>query len=690
MSAAASSSSNCSRLCRLIDNSLHQFTVHHTYHSHSTSVSSLPKDKDKDKQILIALSEVLKQIQLWTPKLNAYHSHNVKDLESASCLGGCASHSDDDNHCLANIVAHLKTNWDGFIHLVCVCLELAINNTLSYPSAPSSSEAEDFNSDSSKFDDVIRPRLTNANWCTVAGIIRVLRNILKYLKREDDDQLLEVYLNSVDSCLSNVHWDLFEEVHVGQNSVTQKNFCADALFFRSISGCHEPSIIFLGNFLQLLCSLVDESDFVEAAGGCIDKHPIRYKIINLVPKVLYWCLGKEGDYVDTCISQYFRHKLLVLMIRLSFQTCLECSTLVSWLQLLHTYFQELLWQPITQAESSLDDCLEGSPFFICVSNGETHLHSSHIQRQAIFLFLKISFTLISLKENTEKQCLCTTPNSCLTYESNSGLECCFRKKGLLELHKWLQGHFPTETFLDNEMYMERCVNFASSLLQLFMHEDDILFKMLLQLLGVPFCTEQQYHKEKGTFQDVKEDILFHVSNIFSPICLEKIGKKIMNEPKITILSLLTNTCFLHYDHEVLLDYLISKDMGISCAEYLLRCLRIICDSWNLFVEFSFNGKVINQSSCKKRKVSFDGSNFGADVTPMLVKNNGIITSQEKEYKRDHRYGSQHYITEPFEEAKECLLSLRNSVESLHKKNLFPYNPKVLLKRLTRFQELCFK
>jgi len=29
----------------------------------------------------------------------------------------------------------------------------------------------------------------------------------------------------------------------------------------------------------------------------------------------------------------------------------------------------------------------------------------------------------------------------------------------------------------------------------------------------------RYHKEKGTFQDVKEDIPFHVSNVFSPICL---------------------------------------------------------------------------------------------------------------------------------------------------------------------------
>lgn len=31
---------------------------------------------------------------------------------------------------------------------------------------------------------------------------------------------------------------------------------------------------------------------------------------------------------------------------------------------------------------------------------------------------------------------------------------------------------------------------------------------------------------------------------------------------------------LHYDHQVLLDYLISKDTGTSCAEYLLRCVKI--------------------------------------------------------------------------------------------------------------------
>lgn len=654
--------------------------------------------KVKEQQILIALSKVSKEIQLWTRKLLRY-SDNGKEAESA-CNSECSD--SEDHHCLTKIVADLavlltlesqyvrhlagnvlcfiseflaasESDWERFVHLVCVCVELAMANTLSYSSATSTTGAEDSNSDSSNFYAVVKPRLKNANWSTVAGIIRALRNILKYLKQDYDEHLLEVYLDSVDSCLSNVCWDLLDENCDGQNSGSQKNFSVDASFLRNTSVLQEPCVMFLGTFLQLLCSLVDESDFVEATGVSIDKHPIHLKIVNLVPKVLYWCLGKQGDCVETCISQYFRHKLLVLMVRLSFQTRLECSTLVSWLQLLHTYFQEVLQQPITQPESCQDDCLEGSPFLLSVSDGEINsLHSHHIQRQAVLLFLRLSFSLIS-QENTDKQCVCITPNSCSTYKSNLDLECCCRKKGLLELYKWFQGNLPTEMFLNHELYFERCVKFASSFLLLFMHEDDILFKMLLQLLGVPFCTEQQLCNEKRMFQDVKEDILFHVPNLFNPVHLFHL---FLSE--------------LHYDHQVLLDYLISKDTGISCAEYLLRCLRIVCDSWRLFVEFSLDGKVINQSSCKKRKVSLDGSNFQVDVTPRLVKNNGILTSLEKECDRDIGHARKHYVTLPFEGARECLLLLRNSVESLHKKKMFPYNPEVLLKRLTRFQELCFK
>ena len=51
-------------------------------------------------------------------------------------------------------------------------------------------------------------------------IIRVLRNILKYLKREYDDQLGKIYLDSISSCLSNVPWDSLNDVCVGQNGDT--------------------------------------------------------------------------------------------------------------------------------------------------------------------------------------------------------------------------------------------------------------------------------------------------------------------------------------------------------------------------------------------------------------------------------------------------------------------------------------
>ncbi|KAG6663223.1 hypothetical protein CIPAW_02G011900 [Carya illinoinensis] len=638
--------SDASRLCSLIDEYLRPYT------EPQAAVVSLTKENEK--AILIALSKVVKEIQLWTRKIDRF-SDDGKKVESpysSACSCSCSAHSEND-HCLAKIVAnlvvlltfdsqyvrHLAGNaisfvskflaasegeWDRFIHFLCVCMELAIANALSYPSVTSTTEAEDSNHDSLNLYAAVNPRLKKADLSTVAGIIQVLRNILKYLKQDADDHLLEMFLDSVDSCLSNVRWDLLDEIYEGRNRGTQKSSSADASYLRNINGL-EPRVMFLGMFLQLLCSLVDQLDFMEAASVSIDKHPIHLKIVNLVPKFLHWCLGKQGEYADACIPRYFRHKLLVLMIRLSSQIHLKCSILVSWLQLLYTYFQELLWQPITQPESCQDQCLEGSPFLLSVSDVEMRaLHSRHIQR----------------------------------------------KEGLLALYKWFQGHLLAETFLDHELYFERCITFTSSFLQLFLHEDDMLFKMLLQLLGVPFLPEQQ---GKGNFQDVEEDTLFHLSNLFNPIHLFH-------------LFLLE----LHYDHQVLLDYLISKDTGISCAEYLLRCLRMVCDSWCLFVEFSLDGKGINQSSYKKRKVTLGGSKVLADVMPRLVKNNETCTSVEKECKRDHQYGHKKYIAQPFEEAKECLLSLRNSVEGLHEKNLFPYNPKVLLKRLTRFQELCLK
>ncbi|XP_024030792.1 uncharacterized protein LOC21403182 [Morus notabilis] len=567
---------------------------------------------------------------------------------------------------VSEFVAAYGSKWDAFIHFLCASLELAINTLLSGSLTPSLHEADDSNSSSSSFALALKDKLKNANWSAVAGIVRVLRHILKDLAREDDVQFIIIYFDAVTSCLLNVPWDSFTELFVAPDGEAQKTSTADNLVRR---------FLFLGCFIQFLCSLVEQSGAVEASGGSKDKHSVVSLAIVLVPKLLSWCSGKWGDTVNKCIFQYLRYKILVLMIRLSFQTSLDCSVLVSWLQLIHNYFSQLLRQPITSLELVQNDSLEGSPFLSSISDEEVNnLSSLHVKRRAIFLLLRCSFSLINLRGSTDEKCTCGTKILCLRCNTNVELKYCGRQKGLIELSNWLQSHLPTKIFLNSEMYLQKRVDFTLSFLKLYMHEDDLLFKVLLQLLCVPFPAEEQFQKEKAALQDAEQDMLFHVSNLFNPVHLFHLF-----------------LAELHYDHQVLLDYLISKDTGTSCAEYLLRCLRAVCDSWCLFVEFSMGGQWVNQSSHKKRKKLCD-STSQAEEHSVPVKKDEILASIGEECKKGYKKGGEQYRPrrKPYIEAKECLLALKVSVESLHQKNLFPYNPNVLLKRLRRFQELWVK
>jgi hypothetical protein len=105
-------------------------------------------------------------------------------------------------------------------------------------------------------------------------------------------------------------------------------------------------------------------------------------------------------------------------------------------------------------------------------------------------------------------------------------------------------------------------------------------------------------------------------------------------------------------------------------------MHLICNSWKLFVEFPLSGKLLNQTSCKRRKLIGDGLQFVADETPSSVDNNGSIELNIKNFKADFK----HRNIEQFKKAAECLLSLNNSIGNLHQKSLFPYNPEVLLRR----------
>ncbi|XP_034689394.1 uncharacterized protein LOC117917281 isoform X1 [Vitis riparia] len=682
-----SSSSEYSRLCRLINDSLPPYT--------ESELISVTKQKEKD--LLLALSQVSRKIQLWIYELD---SDSYDDMAAQPT---CTEKSEnyEEHCCLTGIIANLivfltaesqyvqylaskvlvvisefvavsGSNWAGFVRFLCVCFEVAIGNFLS-SSLALQTAGNEISTEKSSFVVFVKPRLKNANWSAVAGIIRVLRNILKYLKQEYDDQLGKIYLDSISSCLSNVPWDSLNDVCVGQNGDTQR--CSDTFSLKNVQ-LPESRVVFLGNLVQFFCSLVEQSGSLGVPGGSLDKHPVLCNINDLVPKLLYWCLGKQGNCNNLCISQYFKHKLLMLMIRLSFHIHLQYSILASWLQVLHEYFQDLLLQPICQVKPDENGCLEGSPFLFSILDGEVYSMSlRHLQRQAVFLFLRCSFSLISLREEIREQCAYATTNSCVTFDLNSNLECCSQKKGLSELYEWLQGHILKYLVVDHEMYWEKCIDFALSFLQLFMHEDDILFEVLLLMFSLPSCAEQQVCQEREAFQEMKEDVLLHVSHLFNPLHLFHLF-----------------LAELHYDHQVLLDYLISKDTGISCAEYILRCLRKICESWDLFVEFSVTGKFMSQSFRKKRKVFQNGPDSQVEPSSSPIIDAGIPMSLEKECMRKHNYGHKECGSrgQPFKEAKECLLSLKNSVENLHQKSLFPYNPQVLLRRLTRFHQLCLE
>ncbi|KAL4377054.1 hypothetical protein GQ457_02G007600 [Hibiscus cannabinus] len=641
MSTPSLTESEFSRICRLINDSLRPFT----------ESDNLYFSKQEEKNLLLILSQVSNETRRLIQSTDTSCSLNPSS-QNHHCLSKAISHlvtlltleSRYIQHLAGNVLVTLSEflassvrNWEFFIHSLCICFELSILNISPCSFEPSITGAGVSDSDLLSAVALFKPKLNNTSLFTVAGIIRILRNMLKFLKEEGDDELVPVFINSIRFSVLNVPWDSMDEIFGEKN---------------------EPRSLFLGNFIQLLCSFVEQFSFAEGLDDSVDKHAILSKIINLVPKLLYWCLGKKAECNNMC-SLYFKHKLLVLMIRLSFQIPLDGLVLVSWLQLLHIYFEDLLCLPLTEVENQ-DDCLEGSPFMLNYSDGEVHnMHSRHIQRQVIYLFLRCSSCLINPAKDATKH-----------YSSDAISELSYhgREKGSSELYAWLSRHVPVDELVAHETCREKFIKFSFSLLKLYMHEDDMLFKLLLELLSLQACEEQQFHKERRKPQDATIDVHFHVIDIFNPIHLFHLF-----------------LAELHYDHQVLLDYLISKDTGISCAEYLLRCLRIICDYWQTFTEFSVNGKRRYQLSNKRRKNLSESSNFKTEASPGPVKTKPLSLEKKFEGYIEYRHTEQMY-----ELAKDCLLSLKKSVENLHRKNLFPYNPEVLLKRLMRFQELCFK
>lgn len=214
------------------------------------------------------------------------------------------------------------------MHSLCLCLELAIYNTLSSSRDPPTG-AKGLYYDSLRDSITLKVKLKDANWFSVAAIVRVLRNVLKYLKQEYDDQLFEIYLDSINTCLLNIPWDQLNGIHVDQNLESLGSSTGDSLLY--ISVVESKSIfMFWGNLVQFFCSLVGQSASAEAAAGCLDKHPVVCEISKLFPKVLDWCIADQRDFRNSCISHYFRHKVLVCI----YSSCLLVSSFINnWVEL---------------------------------------------------------------------------------------------------------------------------------------------------------------------------------------------------------------------------------------------------------------------------------------------------------------------------------------------------------------------
>lgn len=206
------------------------------------------------------------------------------------------------------------SQWDDFIRLLCECLRLAV-----IYSCPIADSAIGFGSLDLHFlgSDVLKCKLEKANWSTVSEIFRVLRNILKRLSREENEELLDVYLESVNSTLAKVPWSRVDTIFSHQH-------CSGHNGILGSTANSKEATVFLGNFVQFLCSLVQQVRFAEDSDGFEPIHMILQKTIELVPDFFRWCQPQLESQSGSCMSRYLGHKLLVLYF-----VCLELHCFVS-------------------------------------------------------------------------------------------------------------------------------------------------------------------------------------------------------------------------------------------------------------------------------------------------------------------------------------------------------------------------
>lgn len=86
---------------------------------------------------------------------------------------------------------------------------------------------------------------------------------------------------------------------------------------------------------------------------------------------------------------------------------------------------------------------------------------------------------------------------------------------------------------------------------------------------------------------------------------------------------------------------------------------------------------LGQSCAKRQKIFTDCTDNKEGLYPASLKDSRT-SSLDEEHKEGDSDGKNYRQT--FMGSRGCLVSLKSSIDSLNQKKLFPYNPKVLLRR----------
>ncbi|KAG6532000.1 uncharacterized protein LOC122055713 isoform X3 [Zingiber officinale] len=675
------------RLCDLIRVSLSPYLEPKPF--------SLTKESEKD--LLISLSRVRKAIQRWNDE-SEFDGNPEKDADChfhVTCCIYVNQQTEVGSNCfmdivstmvpflglesgfvrhlvgklfvdMSNLLAVCRTKWIRFVRLLWISHGIAMSSIIS--SSPMSTRSihipneswlqsfmksewvrmENSAFDISTFVDLLHLKVFEINLFMVEGLFQIFRNILKSSKN-DINNLKGAYTYIALSSLLKMPWSWLNEIHTRHISSGEDGLLGSKNFLP------RPTNMISGIILQLLCSLCEQKDLIDAEGVSAGGHVIYTEFAELVIKLLPGFF--EHLRCKTNLSRYLKHKLLMLMTRLRSHVQDNVSHLVLWLELLKHNFQDLLYMPISDCSVGPATVVKESPFLANFDDGDKlqNLCTKHLWRQITFLFLHCCFRLVHFDKKSGYQFHCEAQSSCVT----SPLKVCGKlgtSMGLMQFFEWLQRLFPLENIVDYESFRESCCTFAAFFLQLYLEEDDMLFDILLQLLDAPVINLQICSSgEEIHFEEEKKSAVFVISSIFNPIYL------------FHVFLLL-----LHYDHLVLVDYLISKDTGIRFLQYLLRCLRVICTFWQTFMELStFEGEK-SQPRHKRRKIMYDK----LESAPSSSTTKGLMPSELFSVSDADKS-----ILQPnFENAKVCLLNLKKTVEDLHRKDLFPYNPEPLIRR----------